>query len=48
MVSVHTFGLKEANGSDKAVRVVQLIIYGLWGDPFLMEIPKGKRILADN
>ncbi|CRY80517.1 hypothetical protein [Yersinia intermedia] len=31
MVSVRTFGLKEANGSDKTVRVVQLIIYGLWG-----------------
>lgn len=31
MVSVRTFGLKEATGSDKTVRVVQLIIYGFWG-----------------
>ena len=31
MVSVRTFGLKEANGSDKTVRVVQLAIYGFWG-----------------
>lgn len=31
MISVRTFGLKEANGSDKIVRVVQLIIYGFWG-----------------
>ena len=43
MVSDRTFGLKEANGSDKTVSVVQLIIGGF----LLREIPKGKRIIAD-